>query len=203
MAAIKIRAAGAKAAPKPKAKPKAKAGAKATTRPTTRGKRTTAKPAAKRPAGRPRKTEAATDGPKRNATGLAKTDPKLEARLLKAVTAAGDRRRKAKIEHEESVNALYEVAKEALEAGVSMAKVSDASDISRQWLYKMGEFAGREDGNGASTSKPAAKRAAKSTTKATPAKRTSTRKGRATTAKRGVKATAAKPRTRTRIRTAA
>jgi hypothetical protein len=200
--AVKIRAAGAKPAAKPKAKAKPAAkrsGAKATTRPTTRGKRTpAAKPVAKRGPGRPRKTAAEqAEGTKRNTTGLAKTDPKLEAKLLKAVTAAGDRRREAKIEHEESVNALYEVAKEALEAGVSMAKVSDASDISRQWLYKMGEFAGREDGNG--SSKTVAK---KTTAKPAPAKRANARKGR-TTAKRGTKTTAAKPRTRTRIRTAA
>lgn len=203
MPAIKIRAAGAKstpaAKPKPKAKPAAKrSGAKATTRPTTRGKRgASAKPAAKRGPGRPRKTEAeAAEGTKRNVTGLAKSDPKLEAKLLKAVKAAGDRRREAKIEHEESVNALYEVAKEALEAGVSMAKVSDSSDISRQWLYKMGEFAGREGGNGASTSKPAPK--------AAPAKRANARKGR-TTNKRSTatKSAGAKPRTRTRIRAAA
>jgi hypothetical protein len=29
-----------------------------------------------------------------------------------------------------------------------MAKVSDASGISRQWLYKMGQFAGRNNGDG-------------------------------------------------------
>jgi hypothetical protein len=208
MPAIKIRAAGAKSAPaaKPKPKAKAKPGAKATTRPTTRGRRGASakpsakpKPAAKRGPGRPRKTEAeAAEGTKRNVTGLAKSDPKLEAKLLKAVKAAGDRRREAKIEHEESVNALYEAAKEALEAGVSMAKVSDSCDISRQWLYKMGEFAGREGGNGgngASTSKAAPKPAPK---------RANARKGRTST-KRGTatKSAGAKPRTRTRIRAAA
>jgi len=200
--AVKIRAAGAKPAAKPKAKPKPAArktaGAKATTRPTTRGKRSTTAKAtpAKRGPGRPRKTEAEkAEGTRRNVTGLAKTDPKLEAKLLKAVKAAGDRRRKAEIEHKESVDALYEVAKEALDAEVSMAKVSDASGISRQWLYKMGEFADRDNGTSTSKAKPA------------PAKRTTARKStRTATAKRGTttkKATAAKPRTRARIRTAA
>jgi hypothetical protein len=200
MAAIKIKARGSKAAsaPEPEAKPKStrKRSAKATPkRASSTAKKETAP--AKRGPGRPRKTEAEKAGPqRRNSTGV---DAKLEAKLLKAVKAAGDRRRKAKIEHEESVNALYVVAQEALDAGVSMAKVSDASDISRQWLYKMGDFRQDERGGNGSTAK--AKPAAKA--KATPAKRTTARKGtgastaRSRTTKRGTgtkKSTATKPR---------
>jgi transposase-like protein len=98
--------------------------------------------------------------------------------LLAAVTKAGDRRRKAEAEHKASVDALHEAAQAALDGGVPMARVSDASGISRQWLYKMGEFAGRgENGSG---SKPAAKSAVKratsrQSTKSTQSKRTGTR----------------------------
>lgn len=180
MAPIKIRARGASTeqAEKP-AKPKRGAKAKPAKRASTRAK---AKPA-KRGPGRPRKEEGAPV--RRNSTGV---DPKLEARLLKAVQAAGDRRREAKIEHEESVNALYEVAKEALAAGVSMAKVSDASDLSRQWLYKMGEHAGRENGGSAAAPKRAARKPAKPA-----AASTGTRRQRSTTR------TASKPQRRSRV----
>jgi hypothetical protein len=120
---------------------------------------------AKRAPGRPAKrtAETATSAPaaapqRRNSTGV---DPKVEARALKAVKSFGDRRAKAEAEHQEAINALHQAAKEALELGVSMAKVSDASGISRQWLYKMGDFRGRGS-NGASAQPTAAK--------ATPAK---------------------------------
>ena len=72
---------------------------------------------------------------------------------------------------------------------MSMAKISDASDISRQWLYKMGEFAGRKpNGNGASAAK------------ATPAKRTTARKSTRTAGRGSAtkKTTAAKPQIRRR-----
>ena len=150
--AIKIRGRGNQATdevatpPKAKPKPKPRAGRKSTTRP--------AKPAAETPAkrgpGRPRKPEG--QPPVRRDTGV---DARLEAKLLKLVDKAGKRREAAEIEHKEAINALHEVAQEALEAGVSMAKVTDHSGISRQWLYKMGTFAGRTNGNG--SSKPAAK----------------------------------------------
>lgn len=180
MAAIKIRARGASTA-EPEAKPsKRRPKAKPAKRAGTTAK---AKPAAKRGPGRPRKAEG--EPVRRNSTGV---DPKVEARLLKAVQAAGDRRRAAKIEHEESVNALYEVAKEALAEGVSMAKVSDASDLSRQWLYKMGEHAGRENGGSA----PAPAKRTTTARKAKPAS-TGTRRTRSTTR------AASKPSRRTRV----
>lgn len=182
MAAIKIRARGASAAPaEPEAKP-SKRRAKPAKRAGTTAK---AKPA-KRGPGRPRKAEG--EPVRRNSTGV---DPKVEARLLKAVQAAGDRRRAAKIEHEESVNALYEVAKEALAEGVSMAKVSDASDLSRQWLYKMGEHAGRE--NGGSAPAPVKRTTTARKPKAKPAASTGTRRTRSTTR------AASKPQRRTRV----
>ena len=163
--AFKIKVAGGTSAP---TKPKP-------AKPATR--RTAAKPAAAVPAkrgpGRPRKTgkpspAAATSASRRSS--VPKTDDKTMKTLLTAVTKAGDRRRKAEIEHKASVDALHEAAQAALDGGVPMARVSDASGISRQWLYKMGEFAGRgENGSG---SKPAAKAAVKRSTARQSTKRT-------------------------------
>jgi hypothetical protein len=156
--AFKIKVAGASSATaKPKAKPAAK---RSTARPTA------AKPAAKRGPGRPRTTgkasPAAAAASASRRSSVPKTDDKTMKTLLAGVTKAGDRRRKAEAEHKASVDALHEAAQAALDGGVPMARVSDASGISRQWLYKMGEFAGRgENGSG---SKPAAKSAVKRAT---------------------------------------
>ena len=182
--AVKIKARGtAKSEPKTEAKPKPRA--KRSTAKSTGTKRA-AKPAAKdapkRRPGRPRKSESTTAAKPSGVTRRNRTsdiDPRTEAKLVKLVTKAGDRRRRAEEEHKESVNALHAAAQEALEAGVSMAKVAEASGISRQWLYKMGEFADRGQslragaGNG-SGSKPAAKSAVKRTpaAKRSPAKST-------------------------------
>lgn len=157
--AFKIKVAGASSGTaKPKAKPATK---RATARPTA------AKPAAKRGPGRPRTTgkasPAAAAASASRRSSVPKTDDKTMKTLLTAVTKAGDRRRKAEAEHKASVDALHEAAQAALDGGVPMARVSDASGISRQWLYKMGEFAGRsENGNGGN--KPAAKSAVKRAT---------------------------------------
>jgi hypothetical protein len=131
-------------------------------------------------------------------------DARTEARLLKLVEKAGDRRTKAEAEHKESIDALHDAAREAIEGGVSMAKVADASGISRQWLYKMGDFEGRKgvtNGNG----KPAP--AKTDATRKAPAKRTSTRKAPAkpaATRRTGTRTrAAAKSTTRTRIRSRA
>jgi hypothetical protein len=166
------------------------AGRKATTRKgTAPAKRA---PARSKPAAAA-KTNGNGDGPVRRASkGV---DPRTEARLLKAVAKAGERRTKAEIEHKESINALHDAAREAIAEGVSMAKVADESGISRQWLYKMGEFAEREgvtSGNGKTATKKApAKRAsgAKATT------RPSTRGTRSTGTRRGA---ASKPAASTR-----
>ena len=154
--AMKIRVRGAS---KEEAKPKAKP---AKSRPAKRAAKPAAKAPAKRGPGRPRKSESESTGtgrPRRYKTS--DIDAREEAKLVKLVEKAGDRRRKAEEEHKESVSALHEAAAEALQAGVSMAKVADASGISRQWLYKMGDFADRSTqlraGNGKSNGKSEAK----------------------------------------------
>lgn len=160
-------------------------GATKPSRPKPAAKRSTAaKPAsARRGPGRPRKNAdskpspaAATSASRRSS--VPKTDDKTMTKLLAAVGKAGDRRRKAEIEHKASVDALHEAAQAALDGGVPMARVSDASGISRQWLYKMGEFAGRgENGNGGNkaAAKAAVKRTTRQSTKRTQSKSASTR----------------------------
>lgn len=100
----------------------------------------------------------------------------------KALEAAGQDLAEAQQAHEDATNAVYAAAGAALEANVPMSIVSDLTGVSRQWLYKMGEHAGR-NGSG---SKSAAKRAAKSGVrgKSTATKRTTTR-GRKPAAKSG------------------
>jgi hypothetical protein len=203
---VKIKVAG-KTADKPKTTaPTARtqrAGRKATTR---RGRPTAREQQAQQTeAKRAAKTAAKTDGPVRRASK--NVDPRTEARLLKAVAKAGERRAKAEAEHKESINALHDAAREAIAAGVSMAKVADESGISRQWLYKMGEFAEREgvtsgNGNGKSAAKPAAKPAA---TRRAPAKRAAAKPAAATRRAPARAKAAAKPagKTRTRIRSRA
>ena len=195
--AVKIKLPGQKAEGKPTrktrstAKPAEKPAAKRST------KRKGTAPAAKR--GSARKTGTTRpaksngnggDGPVRRASkGI---DPRTEARLLKVVEKAGDRRRKAEVEHKESINALHDSAREAIEGGVSMAKVADASGISRQWLYKMGDFADREGVTKSATNGSGSKTAAKSATKRTPAAKRSAPKPAAKPASRR-KAPAGKP----------
>lgn len=208
MAPIKIKARGRSAAkstdeaPKPTRrsstrKSTSKAPAK---RQSAKRDSTTAKAAAsKRSPGRPRKntsaTATATAPQRRNSTGV---DPKVEAKLQKLVEKMGDRRAKAEAEHKEAINALHEAATEALDAGVSMAKVSDWSGISRQWLYKMGDFRGRGNGNGNGSNKPAPKPAA--TRKSAAPQRQSARKG--TSARKSATKTQGGSRRRVAIRSA-
>lgn len=180
--AVKIKARGRQAskptedeAPKPVRKRKAKPAAKR--QPAKRDSTATAsKPAAKRGPGRPRKQETQDEKAapvRRNSTGV---DPRAEAKALKLVTKMGERRAKAEAEHKESINALHQAATEAMEMGVSMAKVSDASGISRQWLYKMGDFRGRKNGgNGNGETGTSTTKAPKSTTKPKSTRSTTTR----------------------------
>jgi len=162
--AVKINVRGSKPPTKPARKPA--------------GKRTAAKPAAtaKRGPGRPRKTEAApkaTTTRKPRASTAMPTDAKSK-KLLNDVAKAGKVRKDLEIKHKASVDALHQAAVAALEAGVPMARVAEVSGISRQWLYKMGEFAGRSNGDSA----PAPTRSRVNT--AATAKAAATRKTNAT-----------------------
>jgi hypothetical protein len=168
MAAVKIRVGGrSTGTPAPAAKRGAKPAKRAAAKPAKRA-------STGRGPGRPRKAE----GEPVTRRASKNIDPRTEARLLKAVEKAGERRAKAEAEHKEAINALHAAAVEAIEEGVTMAKVSDVSGISRQWLYKMGDFAdrggvvttGSTNGGGDGGSRPA-----KRTAKARPAKRASAR----------------------------
>lgn len=185
--AVKINVAG-------KAKPK----------PATRTRKTAATPAAKA-TGTKRATSARAASTTRKRSepkpaaaasnrrsSVPQTDDRTMKRLLSDVEKAGKLRAKAEAAHKASVQALYEAATNALNSGVPMAEVSKVSGISRQWLYKMGDFAKRGNGSTAAAPKTTTRKA--STAKATPAKsRTSTKR----TQSKGAKAS-----TRPRIRTA-
>lgn len=118
------------------------------------------------------------------------------AELRKMVAKAeklGAQRDKTREAWDAAVEEIHEYAAEMLEADVSMAVVSRATGISRQWLYKIAEKV-----NGSTTTakkkparKPAAKRAA---TKKPAARRTSTTK---TTTRRSTRGTS-KPAASTR-----
>lgn len=153
MPALKIRVGGASKEPAKPTRKSTRKPAKPAAKPAA--KRGSAKPAAKRGPGRPRNDGAE---PKSRRSSVAKTDDKTMTKLLAAVEKAGDRRREAEEEHKASVDALHLAAQAALDGGVPMARVSEASGISRQWLYKMGEFAGRSSngGNGNGGEKKAA-----------------------------------------------
>lgn len=155
-------------------------------------RRSTAKAPAKRAAAsNGRKRSAATSTPKRAARTAKPAaansnrrpttdDPKVIKEHVKEMTKVGKRYQAARVEHEDAVNAVYEAATEAMEAGVPTGVITDTLGLSRQWLYKMGSHGGR-NGSG---SKSKAKAAVKST-------------GSRRTAKRAA-ASSTRPRIRTR-----
>jgi isopropylmalate/homocitrate/citramalate synthase len=150
------------AAKKTASKPAAKKAAPA--------KRTASKPAAK-------KTTAKTNGTVRRQTP--KIDTKVLDRHVKALTAAGDKRRKTEEAHQAAVENVHEVVTAAIEAKVPMSIIADSVGVSRQWLYKMGNFRERTNGS-SSTRKTAAKkpaaRASATKSKTKPTIKTRTRK---------------------------
>jgi hypothetical protein len=169
---------------------------------------TAAKSTAKRGAAAKRATKTAAAAPKATRTPRAtnsKIDARTEAKFLGLVEKAGKRRAAAEIEHKESVTALHAAAAAALEAGVPMAKVSEKSGISRQWLYKMGEFANRSvdlraGSNGNGVSKPVAKTTTRKTTTARKASTAATPK-RTVRKRQSAEKPASKGTARPRIRT--
>lgn len=162
MPAIKI--GGRSATKKPAAKP-------STTRKPA-AKKTAAKPAAKKttatkagaksaPKAAPKK--AAAPRPPRTP----KIDPKIVSSFEKRLKAAGAKRAKTLEAHDAAVDEMATVVQEAMKAEVPMSIISNSTGVSRQWLYKISQFKGR---NGApaktpgKTTRAAAKPAAKRTT---------------------------------------
>ena len=56
----------------------------------------------------------------------------------------GEDRAEADREKQAAVEAMYLVKEEALAQGVPMARIAELMGVSRQWLYNMGNFRGRE-----------------------------------------------------------
>lgn len=156
-------------AKKTAAKPAAKRGSTAR-KSTTTAKRTTAKRTATKP--KPARKAAGPRGPR-----TPKTDPKLLKRHVTALESAGNKRQRAEEMHQEAVEAVHEAAQAALADEVPMTLISEKLGVSRQWLYKMGEFRSRTNGNGnGRVKKPRATAAASKTVSRRNGKTASTRK---------------------------
>jgi hypothetical protein len=115
-------------------------------------------------------------------------DPKLLSNFESQLTVAGERVKAAKQEHDAAIDAVHEIVVQAQEVGVPMAIIEDVTGISRQWLYKMGQFKGRKADNGdaeeaAPAPKPKRAAAKGSARKSSPAKRATSAANK--TAKRG------------------
>jgi len=75
----------------------------------------------------------------------ADVDPhEAEAELLEILREIGEDRAEAEREHKATVEALHLVKEEALNRGISMSRISRLAGVSRQWLYAMNNFAGRD-----------------------------------------------------------
>lgn len=117
-------------------------------------KRTSAKPAAKRGTAATKRNTRSTSKPKAKSapTGPTRRSSKpqvSEAQLnkwIKQLYAAGEKLRKTQVAHVEAVDALNDVAQEALAVGVPMKIVHEQTGVSRQWLYKMGQSNKRDNG---------------------------------------------------------
>lgn len=147
---IKIRSKASTAKPAVAAKPKTAtkpATRKAAAKPATRAKAAAAKPTAKKEPVRRRP----------------KIDPKVLAKFERELKAVGKKRDDSLKAHEAAVEAMFEKVQEAMDNNVPMSVIADSTGVSRQWLYKMSSFKGRENGNAPAKKRaPATKAAAKS-----------------------------------------
>jgi len=158
-------------------KPAQKSSGRSTTKPkpsTAKGGRKTqaSKPAARSTAkAASAKTKASqakattNETPRRN-VGV---DPKVRRQHEQALKRAGDAMVKAREAHQAAVDAIYEAVGAARADGISMATISELTNTSRQWLYKMPEHAGRNGSNKPAAKASTAKRSTGTTRKA-PAK---------------------------------
>lgn len=96
------------------------------------------------------------------------TNERVINRHIKKLEALGAERRELEQAHKDAVEAVYEATREAMDDGVPTGIITEAADISRQWLYKMGEHQGRENGSG---SKATAKKRAGTTRRKPAAKK--------------------------------
>lgn len=146
---IKIRSKAVKPAGKPAATSKAKPAAKKT----PPAKKNTKKPAAAK---------------KEPTRRRPKIDPAIIAKYERELKAVGKKRDDALRAHEAAVEQMYETVQEAMDQKVPMSVISASAGVSRQWLYKMSSFKGRENGGAPKKKRGRPPKAA--TQPATPAK---------------------------------
>ena len=62
-----------------------------------------------------------------------------------ALKEVGARRKAAEQEHKDAVEAMHKAATAALDAGIPMSIVASTLGVSRQWIYRMGNYADRSN----------------------------------------------------------
>lgn len=99
--------------------------------------------------GRKRTADIPTSGPGSRPRRPTTDDAKVINSFKKRLTKAGEKRDRLYEEHKEAVEEMYEITREAYDAGVPTGVITEYGRISRQWLYKMGDHSGRDaDGSG-------------------------------------------------------
>lgn len=136
--AAKTRSTAAKAAPKTAAKKTTTARKTAAAKPAA----SKAKTAVKRGTTAAKKTSAKT-APARKQASTGKADQRTIDAQVKKLTKIGTARKAAEQKHKDLVDQSYEAAQEALAKGVPTGVVASSLQMSRQWLYKIGNYSGR------------------------------------------------------------
>jgi len=132
-------------------------------------KRGTAAPAKKRSTAVKKTTARKSNGggPGSRGPRTPKIDKKVLDKHVAALREAGKERKRAEKEHDKAVDGVHKAAQAALAAEVPMSIVSAELGVSRQWLYKMGQFRERTNGSKPSATS-ATRRGKKSGTKTRP-----------------------------------
>jgi hypothetical protein len=102
-----------------------------------------------------------------------KVDEKVLNKHVTALKTAGNERKAAEAAHDKAVNNVHKAAVAAIKAGVPMGLVATTVGVSRQWLYKMGDFRDRQNGSSAGKATTATR---KKVTTSSPRVRTASKK---------------------------
>jgi hypothetical protein len=139
-----VKSGATKAKPKTAAKPKTTARTRTAAKATTAAKPRTRGAAAKSAGSKAKATTAKkTTTTKRNVVSTGKAEQRTIDSQVKKLSKIGADRKKAEAAHKALVDKTYEAAQEALGKGVPTGVVAESLQISRQWLYKIGNYSGR------------------------------------------------------------
>lgn len=138
---------------KAKAKPATTSKTRTTSSKRSSAKRGTATPAKKRSTAAKKTTRPARKGPgsQGGPGSRGPRTPKIAKNVLDkhvaALRAAGKERKDAEKAHDKAVEGVHKAAQAAMKAEVPMSIISAEIGVSRQWLYKMGQFKERTNGS--------------------------------------------------------